>query len=150
MKASDAAEALRLYLQTHVGDPQIAPLSDLISAAIDFYSTRPVTGLAGSADSDMLLFQFGCYDWGEGEMFEIDLTRQFIVADEVDDDAISQLHLTAYFDPDEDLRNVGASNLWCKGLGEAPAFKRAVLGSAALAVTVARRPNRLRVDWDKV
>ena len=29
-------------------------------------------------EQDMLLFQYGVFDWGQGERFELDLTRQFI------------------------------------------------------------------------
>jgi hypothetical protein len=33
-------------------------------------------------DGDLLLAQFGTYDWGSGEYFELDLTRQFSFVDE--------------------------------------------------------------------
>jgi hypothetical protein len=42
----------------------------------------------------MLLFQFGTYDWGFGENFKFDLTRQFIVADKQDDDAVDLRSVT--------------------------------------------------------
>jgi|SRR5579859_564885 len=150
MKPSDSAEALQLYLQAHVGNPDGAPLGVLISAAIQFYTTKPATGLSDNASSDMLLFQYGCYDWGDGESFEIDLTRQFIIAEETDDDAISQLHLTAYFEPDDELRKVGASNLWCKSPDEVSAFRGAVFETAALAAAMKRKSTKLQIDWVQV
>lgn len=92
----------------------------------------------------MLLFQYGCYDWGDGEMFQVDLTRQFIVADEVDDDAISQLHFTAYFEPDDDLRAIGSHARWCESHDEVAEFKKEILSSSALALTAKRRRARAR------
>ena len=50
-------------------------------------------------DSDMLLYQWGAYDWGKGLYFELNITRQFIENDLQDDDAISQLSLTYKFEP---------------------------------------------------
>ena len=48
-------------------------------------------------------FNGGTYDWGSGDHFELDLTRQVILPDEEDDDAIWQLHLTYRFSPSDEL-----------------------------------------------
>lgn len=60
-----------------------------LRALIDFYANVRADGCDPEADEDMLLFQWGTYDWGEGERFEIDLVRQVMV-----NEAIWQLHLT--------------------------------------------------------
>ncbi len=64
------------------------------------------------ADGDMLLFQWGTYDWGDGERFEIDITRQ-LIRDGAEDDDIWQLHLTYRFEPSDTLRALGSGNEWC-------------------------------------
>src|SRR5690554_5476422 len=65
-----------------------------LRALIDFYANVRADGYDPGADEDMLLFQWGTYDWGEGERFEIDLVRQVMV-----NEAIWQLHLTYRYPP---------------------------------------------------
>lgn len=57
---------------------------------------------------DMLLFQWGTYDWGSGRRFELSITRQFIENDQQDDCAISQLSLTFKFEKCSGKETVGA------------------------------------------
>ena len=75
-----------------------------LRALIDFYASIRADGCEPDADQDMLLFQWGTYDWGDGEHFEIDLVRQVIVPDEADDDAIWQLHLTYHLAAERQYR----------------------------------------------
>ena len=61
-------------------------------------------------NGDMLLYQWGTNDWGDGTQFEIKITRQFIELDAEDDDAISQLQLTFKFPPDKTTTAIGGGN----------------------------------------
>ena len=149
MKPSESAEALDSRLQ-RVGGLEGASAGDLISAVIQFYTDCPASGLSDDASSDMLLFQYGCYDWGDGEMFEVDLTRQFIVANEEDDDAVSQLHFTAFYEPDDELRAIGSHNRWCLSHDGVAGFRNEVLNSPALALMAKRQWAKARVGWEKV
>ena len=46
------------------------------------FAERPVAATPPhSIESDMCLFQWGAYDWGDGRHFEWNLTRQFAVHD---------------------------------------------------------------------
>ncbi|AFM14007.1 hypothetical protein [Turneriella parva] len=69
----------------------------LLKQIVDFYLNTRFEEVDISADGDMLLIQWGTYDWGEGAFFEFDITRQFIESSKTDDDAISQLHATLFF-----------------------------------------------------
>jgi hypothetical protein len=149
MKPPESAEALARHLR-RAGGVESASLGDLISAAIQFYTDCPASGLSEEVGSDMLLFQYGCHDWGDGVMFEVDLTRQFIVADEDGDDAISQLHFTAYFEPDDELRVIGSHNRWCMSHDEVAEFRNEVLNSPALALAAKRHRREARVEWENV
>jgi hypothetical protein len=80
-----------------------------VAAMLRFYSECRAAG-CGEAGSDMLLFQWGTYDWGEGAHFELDITRQVILPDEEDDDAIWQLHMTYLFLPTDELSTLGSNN----------------------------------------
>ena len=52
---------------------------------VAFYVERPVSGVNLDEDGDMLLFQWGIYDWGQGESFEYNITRQLIIQDDEDE-----------------------------------------------------------------
>jgi hypothetical protein len=75
-------------------------------------------------DGDMLLFQWGTYDWGNGEFFDLNITRQVIVGDE----SIRQLSLTFRYAPNQELTTLGCGNQWCystKGISIFGAFVKA-------------------------
>lgn len=93
-----------------------------------FQSVKPV-GCDGES-GDMLLFQWGTYDWGTGRHFGLNITRQFIEASRQDDDAISQLSLTFRFDPSAELEALGDGSRWCDGPNEVVAVKEFALSSA--------------------
>jgi hypothetical protein len=113
------------------------PLENLIPGeGIDlmlrFYGDEPVDGLANGDTADMLLFQWGVFDWGHGESFEFDITRQLIFGDGEDDD-IFQLSLTFRFVPTDELRNLPKGNRWCSSRAELEDFRHFVLRSAPYA-----------------
>jgi hypothetical protein len=104
-----------------------------LRAMIDFYCRVRADGCDMVADRDMLLFQWGTYDWGEGKRFEIDLVRQVILVDEMDDDAIWQLHLYYRYPESRELALLGAGDRWCTSPGEAADFVEFVLSAPAVA-----------------
>jgi len=89
-------------------------------------------------DHDMLLFQWGTYDWGRGRHFEFDITRQFISDRSTDGDDIWQLHATFRFPPTAELDALGRGNRWCHSLAALPEFESFVLGSPVFAVVAKR------------
>lgn len=93
-----------------------------------FYQAEKPAGCDGP-DGDMLLFQWGTYDWGTGRHFSLNITRQFIEDGLQDDDAISQLSLTFRFDPTVELEALGAGNRWCDGPSEFSIVRDSALSS---------------------
>src|SRR5262245_16535664 len=81
-------------------------------AMFDFYMAEPADGCAVEADVDMLLFEWGTYNWGSGESFELNITRQWMAKDAADEEPW-QLRLTFHFEPSGALRRLGAGNRWC-------------------------------------
>lgn len=61
------------------------------------YAPQRIGDAALDEDGDMLLLQWGVYDWGEGPSFEYGLTRQLVCQHDADDDAIWQLGLTLHY-----------------------------------------------------
>ena len=103
-----------------------------IDLMLRFYADEPVDGLADGDMADMLLFQWGVFDWGHGESFEFDITRQLIFGGSEDED-IFQLSLTFRFVPTDDLRNLPEGNRWCSSRAELEDFRHFVLRSAPYA-----------------
>lgn len=101
--------------------------AEALELAVAFYREVRAEDCDVDADGDMLLFQWGTYDWGSGPSFEFDVTRQFILtAGEAED--IWQLHLTLRFEPVDSLRALGTGHRWCGSpseLGDFLDFARA-------------------------
>ena len=93
-----------------------------------FYREERAEGCHIDEDGDMLLYQWGTYDWGGGESFELDITRQLITGGE--DDDIFQLALTFRFQPTDPLRQSGAGNHWCHSPADLEDFRAFIFGSA--------------------
>lgn len=68
-------------------------------------------------DADMLLFQYGVYDWGQGENFEVNITRQLMGGlDEDGDHELYQLGLTLFYKP-EKYKGISMFGKWSMDSG---------------------------------
>jgi len=123
-------------------------MEQVVDAFLDFYGTVPASGLSGP-DGDMLLFQYGVYDWGQGPFFQVDLTRQFVVDDDGEDE-ISQLHCTTYFAATDALRAIPALTAWCQSPAGLPAFRQRVVGSDGYRAALGERAERRAIAWERV
>lgn len=103
------------------------------SEVFAFYrDIRPLGCIPNEHDADMLLYQWGTYDWGSGKYFNLDLTRQFILDGfEEDDDALFQLSLTFLYIPSPLLEALHNGNRWCHSPLELPDFQQFVVLSSA-------------------
>ena len=150
MLPSDSSGTLTQFLNDQGLDAESAPLDRVIAAFLEFYATVRAADLSPAPESDMLLFQYGVYDWGAGELFELDIARQFIAAVPNDDDAISQLHCTTMFVPTSDLMAIQPWNVWCQdraGLGE---FNEIILSSIGYQGVLRENPVRREIRWEQV
>ena len=119
-----------------------------IETMLRFFRECRVDGCSPASDADMLLVQWGTYDWGSGENFEFDLTRQVILPDEEEDEAIWQLHLTYRFPPSAELRGLGSGNRWCSSPDEAPTFLAWIKGTPAYAAVAALVARSVEVEYE--
>jgi len=113
---------------------------------LDFYRQGRAEECLIDADGDMLLFQWGTYDWGEGESFEFDITRQLTVGDGEDED-IFQLSLTFKFEPTAPLRQLGAGNRWCHSPEELEEFRKFIYGSPAFSAVRGEVPSDVDLEY---
>ena len=95
-----------------------------LDAMLDFFAAVRADGCNPDLDEDMLLFQWGTYDWGTGRHFELNFTRQVLVATEDEDERdIWQLSLTLRFPPEAAFERFGRGDRWCSTPAEIPAFR---------------------------
>ena len=82
-----------------INEKEILNTDAFISLSIILFEKIKIKGIADmNSYSDMLLFQYGFYDWGDknGRCFEFDITRQF--CDPVENEPY-QLNFTLLFEP---------------------------------------------------
>ncbi|KRQ98916.1 hypothetical protein CQ12_23805 [Bradyrhizobium jicamae] len=124
-------------------------LVDGCEALFDFYRDRRPSGrvFEQHEDADMLLFQWGTFDWGAGEQFAFSLTRQIIVYEDAEDEDIWQLSLTFEFEANDDLRSLGNGDKWCHSLLELPEFRKYVRRSTAFRVCAEHQVRRTLLEY---
>jgi hypothetical protein len=141
VKSDDALGAFNRLLKARNTSAAMVSVADGMEAMFELYRSTRADDCSLERDGDMLLFQWGTYDWGQGRHFELDITRQFIRdSSDDDDDDIWQLSLTFLFTPNE----LKAGNRWCRTPDELEEFAQFVRSHAAFAV--AAEATRVRVD----
>lgn len=150
MKPSTSLASFQEFLKQQRLAPSELTVPQLVERTLSFYQSIRATGLAMDAQSDMLLFQWGVFDWGHGERFEFDLTRQFISSGTFGDDAISQLHCTAYFPATPELRAIPVANRWCRSAADVESFSAFIRDSAAYRAVSSLKPAQVSLHWEKV
>ena len=116
-------------------------------ALFKFYASHAVEDARpDEQDADMLLFQWGRYDWrlGGGPHFLVSLTRQIVFPDEEEQD-IWQLALVYRFDPETPVEDRG--EIWWSTKADLASFKKQVLQSNAFRAVEGLTPTRVELDW---
>lgn len=142
MRSAEAMSELQRRIESRGATLETLSLHDGLALMIELYKTVRVEDCDLDDDGDMLLFQWGTYDWGKGPYFEIDLTRQFAAGAGEDDD-LWQLSLTFLFWP---TRTLEAGHRWCARPEELDDFARYVWSHPALAGT--EEPVRVELDYN--
>ena len=142
MRSVDALSELQGVIASRGATLETLSVHDGLATMIDHYRSVRADDCAIDDDGDMLLFQWGTYDWGKGPFFEIDLTRQFAIG-EGEDENIWQLSLTFVFWPN---RSLEAGHRWCAHPAELDDFARFVWSHPALALT--DEPVRVELDYN--
>lgn len=155
MRSDDAEARLRALLREAGVRPRRPKAEDVERTwqVMRRFAAEPIEDAQPrEEDGDGILAQYGVYDWGDGEHFELDMTRQFIFADESGDyDHMAQLHCSFHFKPSDELRALGEANLWSFGMALGDFFDEALAmpGFAGVRASGAR-PKRLVVEYGDV
>ena len=139
--------AFRRFLRRAGLEFEQAPVRDVLLAVTQFYAEQRIGGLTDEPDTDMLLFEYGCYDWGGGEAFQLGLTRQFYSPT---DNPISQLTVVFFYHPDRKLRSLGDRQTWCAHPSELEPFRQIVFDSAATRAAQSRTDQKRAIVWQRV
>lgn len=130
-----AVDACKSFFIKEGVNIDVLRLPTTITAFFDFYRDERAIGCEVSDDADMLLFEWGTFERGDGEHFELGLARQLIFG--ADDQKAWQLKLTYAFQPTEMLRGLGSENRWCGSPGDLDSFRQEVEQSPAYEAAAA-------------
>lgn len=148
MNHKEAREAFERYIDAGgVSLRSMTPEAG-IRRMIGFFEDVPVEDCDSERDGDMLLFQWGTYDWGGGANFSVNITRQFI-AGEGEDDDIFQLGLTFKWPPSEDFAALGSGNRWCRIRADLPLFWIYLRGNLVFQTMADRRPQEVEIRYEQ-
>ncbi len=151
MRPESSAAALRRFLEQAGADLQSITPAAALDLMTRFYTSVPAKGCDRDDDGDMLLFQCGVYDWGPGPEFEVDFVRQLMKTDEEGgDDAMSQLHLTIYFDPTVASSIERGFNVWCADEDGLANFRASVVASPEFQLATGANPRRVELKLDEL
>jgi hypothetical protein len=146
MKGETAKEELEKFLAARgITLSRLTP-SQGMGAMLAFYAAVRVVDCDLDCDGDMLLFQWGTFDWGAGCRFEVDITRQFI-AGCGEDHNIWQLQLTFAFPPSDLLRAIGKGDRWCRSPAELADLASYIEAHPALAAVGTRPDARVTLHY---
>jgi len=152
MRAGDSDVAFGRLLAERGLSVEALTADSAIDAMMEFYVAHRATDVANIDDEeDMLLFQWGTYDWGAGASFEYNITRQFIVGGRDDpDDAVWQLSLTVRFEPDKQNAQAGDDSCWCEHPSQADTLKQFIDQSPATLYARTARPTQVELRLEQV
>ena len=119
-----------------------------VAAMLAFYRAERAEGCSFERDADMLLYEWGIYNWGRGEFFELGIARQLIRDGSGEDEDIWQLGLTFKFSPTQPLRAVGQGSRWCHDLGELEEFQSFLGASAAFQAVAVVIPTTVELRYE--
>ncbi len=147
MNATESEAVFRQTIERLGQNVEDLDAGQAVSAMLDFYrSTRAADVEDLSDGGDMLLFQWGTFDWGDGPTFQYDITRQFIVRGiDEPDEAIWQLSLTLHFSPDAQNAALEFGDRWCDDPAGIEGFDSFIASSAATAYARTNAPARVEL-----
>lgn len=151
MNISEAKEHWESLIALLDKPNNIVTPSEILDSLVKFYETHPCDGCDPREDADMLLFQCGVYDWGEGRNFEVDFVRQFIINHENGDyDHMEQLHFTFYYPPEDAGMSKIEFNIWNNDCSDLAAFRERVEEAEGFRLAVRATPSRTQIIQHQV
>lgn len=135
----------RLKAAGHDGSTLIPKIG--MEAMFSFYESVRAEGCDVEADGDMLLFQWGIYDWGDGSHFSFNITRQFLLTQ--DDEEPAQLKLTFRYPESELLKKLDHGTHWCDAPEKLTEFRRFVKDTPAYQTVQESNAEIVELEYER-
>jgi hypothetical protein len=112
IRLRQALPELQKAVDAQVSKANALTADSVIRVMVDFYQKIQIQSLEEANDGDMLLFQYGSYNWSdeEGLKFELSVVRQLMIARKWEDE-LHQLELRLLYSPSE-FEGIEAVTLW--------------------------------------
>jgi hypothetical protein len=119
-----------------------------VPAMLAYYQEERAEGCNFEHDADMLLYEWGTYDWGRRKFFQLGITRQLLLNDGSEDEDFWQLRLTFKFSPTDLLRDLRSGQRWCSNLGELAEFENFIRESEAYRAVAGAAPEAMDITYE--
>ena len=147
-RVRNSQKALQSHLTARI---ERLSINEAFSQFMDWYETERAKGvLPIEEDGDMLLFQWGTYDWGKGMNFEVNLTRQFVCKKWLDQPDYWQFQLTYLYTVDDTLSSLGSGNRWCHSPSKLSEFRDYVVQADCSIAAGNLSPKGMELHLDHV
>ena len=147
IEPKEAITAFEKQLKNSIIDFHNISVELLIDQQLTFYKKIRAKNVSYENDGDMILFQWGTYDWGEGKYFQFDIARQFIETDKNGDDAISQFHTILFYDPNSIGEEI-QGNKWFNNYKNTDEIKIFILQSDIYERIKSLKPIKREISWE--
>lgn len=146
--ASAKARFLRILQEKQLRLSSLSPASG-IALMLSFFRDERADGCAIEEDRDKLMYQWdqwGSYDWGRGDFFELKITREFIDGS-AEKEAGQRLSLTFKFKPTRSLRDLGNGRRWCYCPAEIEEFRSFIESSPPFKTVADTKPAKVTLTF---
>lgn len=147
LNPTNALESFQIFLNRKSLSVKSMTPRQGVAAMLEFFQAERAEGCEAERH-DMLLYQWGTYDWSKGRHFELDITRQVIIKEDAEDEDIWQLHLTFRFIPTKELNDLGNGSRWCESVGDVLGFREFINSSASLQTVGDRTDGKIVIDFE--
>lgn len=143
---TDAKSALCDFIAMPIDELE-APVA--FGLMVDFFaSTVPDGAVPEDQDGDMLLYEWGTFDWGQGPAFTLSLRRQIIYPDGPSDQEIWQLAVSYEYEPRTVFKELGQGEQWCASRYAAADFKASFLASPVVTAVRTIPFRSVDLTWE--
>lgn len=149
MKPNNAKEAFESFV-SRAGTTIAALTPDqALRMMCDFYQQRKADGCQ-ETDGDTLVYQWTTDDSDHGRTFQFEIARQFIESGDEDEDGMSEISLTSYFQPSPELEALGTGEQRCSSRERVTGFQDDVTSSAAFRAVGKLKPQHVALEYINV
>ena len=148
MRVDAAKEHFEKYLSERRLSVEQLDAENALVAMVGFYLDVRADKVATDEGGDLLLFDWGTYEWEDGPRFQYCITRQFMLPGEVAE--CWHLAVTLYYGSDGRTLALDAGERACASFADLDAFLTFVDGAPATRYARRHDPSAIRLDLEPV